>query len=103
MSSAAPALAPTVAPAAPGAPVTKKALTADHPTWCPGCGDFAVLAAFYKFLQKRNPEHEKTVTLAQIGCPPSPPYYVHGHRPHLIPPHAVPPTPRTHHAHPAPP
>src|SRR5205823_5820751 len=24
--------------------LTKKAITADHPTWCPGCGDFAVLA-----------------------------------------------------------
>ncbi len=21
--------------------LTKKAITADHPTWCPGCGDFA--------------------------------------------------------------
>jgi hypothetical protein len=30
--------------------LTKKAITADHPTWCPGCGDLAVLAAFYKVL-----------------------------------------------------
>ena len=28
-----------------GAPLTKKMLVADHPTWCPGCGDFAVLDA----------------------------------------------------------
>jgi 2-oxoglutarate ferredoxin oxidoreductase subunit beta len=34
--------------------LTKKALTADHPTWCPGCGDFAVLASFYKVLEKRQ-------------------------------------------------
>ena len=34
--------------------LTKKALTADHPTWCPGCGDFAVLAAFYKVLERRQ-------------------------------------------------
>src|SRR4029453_10045412 len=47
--------------------LTKKAITADHPTWCPGCGDFAVLAAFYKILEKRNLEHEKIVTLAGIG------------------------------------
>ena len=32
--------------------LTKKALTADHPTWCPGCGDFAVLAAFTRFSGK---------------------------------------------------
>ncbi|MDP9003589.1 MAG: hypothetical protein M3N12_02225, partial [Verrucomicrobiota bacterium] len=30
--------------------LTKKAITADHPTWCPGCGDFAVLASYYKVL-----------------------------------------------------
>ncbi|HEY1489444.1 MAG TPA: pyruvate ferredoxin oxidoreductase, partial [Verrucomicrobiae bacterium] len=48
--------------------LTKKAITADHPTWCPGCGDFAVLAAFYKVLEKRNLDHEKIVTLAGIGC-----------------------------------
>ena len=24
--------------------VTKKELVADHPTWCPGCGDFSCLA-----------------------------------------------------------
>src|SRR5689334_23821774 len=48
--------------------LTKKAITADHPTWCPGCGDFAVLASFYKILEKRNIDHEKIVTLAGIGC-----------------------------------
>src|SRR5205823_6212054 len=37
--------------------LTKKAITADQPTWCPGCGDFAVLAAFYKVLEKRNLDH----------------------------------------------
>jgi len=25
---------------APREKLTKKAITADHPTWCPGCGDF---------------------------------------------------------------
>src|SRR5579885_3687213 len=44
---------------APREKLTKKALTADHPTWCPGCGDFAVLAAFYKVLEKRQLDHEK--------------------------------------------
>src|SRR5207245_11243428 len=59
--------------------LTKKAITADHPTWCPGCGDFAVLAAFYKVLEKRNLEHEKIVTLAGIGCSSRFPYLVNGH------------------------
>ena len=45
--------------------LTKKALTADHPTWCPGCGDFAVLAGFYKVLEKRQLPHENIVTLGR--------------------------------------
>jgi len=26
-------------------PLTKKEIAADHPTWCPGCGDFSVARA----------------------------------------------------------
>src|SRR3989440_11643175 len=64
--------------------LTKKAITADHPTWCPGCGDFAVLASFYKVLEKRQLEHEKIVTLAGIGCSSRFPYFVNGHGAHFI-------------------
>ena len=77
----------TLAPApipAPGAPLTKKALTADHPTWCPGCGDFAVLAAFYRVLEKLNYPHEKIVTFAGIGCSSRFPYFVNTHGGHFI-------------------
>ena len=50
MSSAAPTL---TAPASSGGQaLTKKALVADHPTWSPGSGDFAVLAAFYRVLRQ---------------------------------------------------
>ena len=70
--------------------LTKKAITADHPTWCPGCGDFAVLASFYKVLEKRNLEHEKIVTLAGIGCSSRFPYFVNGHGAHYIHGRAVP-------------
>ncbi len=83
MSSAAPALAPTP-PAAPGAPLTKKILTADHPTWCPGCGDFAVLASFYRVLEKLQYPHEKIVTFAGIGCSSRFPYFVNTHGGHFI-------------------
>src|SRR5437773_9835720 len=70
--------------------LTKKAITADHPTWCPGCGDFAVLAAVYKLLEKRQLDHEKIVTLAGIGCSSRFPYYVSGHGAHYIHGRAVP-------------
>src|SRR5205085_109936 len=70
--------------------LTKKAITADHPTWCPGCGDFAVLASFYKVLEKKNLDHEKIVTLAGIGCSSRFPYFVNGHGAHFIHGRAVP-------------
>jgi len=70
--------------------LTKKALTADHPTWCPGCGDFAVLAAFYKVLERRQLPHENIVTLAGIGCSSRFPYFVNSHGAHFIHGRAVP-------------
>ena len=64
--------------------LTKKELTADHPTWCPGCGDFAVLASFYKMLERRQLTHENIVTLAGIGCSSRFPYFVNTHGGHFI-------------------
>jgi len=92
MSATAPSPAPTAptAPTAPApanngaAPLTKKVLTADHPTWCPGCGDFAVLASFYRVLEKLQYPHEKIVTFAGIGCSSRFPYFVNTHGGHFI-------------------
>jgi 2-oxoglutarate ferredoxin oxidoreductase subunit beta len=69
---------------APRGALTKKALTADHPTWCPGCGDFAVLAAFYRVLEKLQYPHENIVTFAGIGCSSRFPYFVNTHGGHFI-------------------
>lgn len=74
--------APATAPAADK--LTKKILTADHPTWCPGCGDFAVLASFYKVLEKLQYPHEKIVCVAGIGCSSRFPYFVNSHGIHFI-------------------
>jgi 2-oxoglutarate/2-oxoacid ferredoxin oxidoreductase subunit beta len=76
----------------PGQPdkLTKKALTSDHPTWCPGCGDFAVLSSFYKILEKANLPHENIVTLAGIGCSSRFPYFVNGYGAHFIHGRAIP-------------
>ena len=65
-------------------PLTKKILTADHPTWCPGCGDFAVLASFYRVLEKLQYPHEKIVTFAGIGCSSRFPYFVNTHGGHYL-------------------
>lgn len=64
--------------------LTKKDLSADHPTWCPGCGDFSVLAAFFKVLEKLQLPHEKICTIAGIGCSSRFPYFVNSHGVHFI-------------------
>jgi 2-oxoglutarate/2-oxoacid ferredoxin oxidoreductase subunit beta len=77
------AVAPaTAAPAADK--LTKKQLIADHPTWCPGCGDFAVLAMFYKVLEKLQYPQEKIVVVAGIGCSSRFPYFMNTHSLHFI-------------------
>jgi 2-oxoglutarate ferredoxin oxidoreductase subunit beta len=64
--------------------LTKKEISADHPTWCPGCGDFSVLALYFKLIEKRKLWHEKITTIAGIGCSSRFPYFVQAHGVHYI-------------------
>ena len=64
--------------------LTKKEVAADHPTWCPGCGDFSVLALYFKLIEKRKIWHEKITTVAGIGCSSRFPYFVQAHGAHYI-------------------
>src|SRR2546428_700294 len=65
-------------------PLTKNELAADQPTWCPGCGDFSVLALYFKLIEKRKIWHEKITTVAGIGCSSRFPYFVQAHGAHYI-------------------
>jgi 2-oxoglutarate ferredoxin oxidoreductase subunit beta len=38
------------------------------PIWCPGCGDFGVLSAFYKALADLNVDPANAVIVSGIGC-----------------------------------
>lgn len=42
--------------------------TEDHPIWCPGCGDFGVLAALYNSLAGLKINPKDLVVVAGIGC-----------------------------------
>ena len=64
--------------------LTKKEIAADHPTWCPGCGDYSVLARYFKLIAKRKLWHEKITTLSGIGCSSRFPYFVQAHGAHFI-------------------
>jgi len=74
----------TVPPSTDRKPLTKKELSADHPTWCPGCGDFSVLALYFKLIEKRKLWHEKITTISGIGCSSRFPYFVQTHGAHYI-------------------
>jgi len=47
-----------------------------HPVWCPGCGDFGVVAAVYQALAKLNLDPDRTVVVSGIGCSSRLPGYV---------------------------
>lgn len=64
--------------------LTKKEIAADHPTWCPGCGDFSILALYFKLIEKRKLWHEKITTISGIGCSSRFPYFVQGHGAHYL-------------------
>ena len=44
--------------------------------WCPGCGDFAVLAAVERLLESEQLAPEKTVFVSGIGCSSRFPHYL---------------------------
>src|SRR6266568_3036559 len=73
-----------VFPAQDRKPLTKKELAADQPTWCPGCGDFSVLALYFKLIEKRKIWHERITTVAGIGCSSRFPYFLQAHGAHYI-------------------
>ena len=65
-------------------PLTKKEIASDHPTWCPGCGDFSILALFFKLVEKKRLWQERIATVAGIGCSSRFPYFVQAHGAHFI-------------------
>ncbi len=72
-------------PACPASGIaTRASLKADKPTWCPGCGDYTVLATYQKLLEKRMLPQESIVTLSGIGCSSRFPYFVNTHSVHFI-------------------
>src|ERR1700744_5501808 len=52
--------------------------------WCPGCGDYAILAAFQGFLPELDVPRENLVIISGIGCSSRLPYYVNSYGMHSI-------------------
>jgi len=66
-------------------PLTRKDFTSDQEVrWCPGCGDYAVLAAVQGFLPELGIKRENTVFVSGIGCSSRFPYYLNTYGMHSI-------------------
>jgi len=74
------------------ATLTKKDFASDQETrWCPGCGDYAILATVQQFLPELGVPPERNVFVAGIGCSGRFAYYmstygmhgIHGRAPAL--------------------
>ena len=53
-----------------------KDYSGDKSTWCPGCGDFAVLSALYQALAQLELDPAKTVIVSGIGCSSRGPFFI---------------------------
>jgi 2-oxoglutarate ferredoxin oxidoreductase subunit beta len=64
---------------------TKKEFTSDQEVrWCPGCGDYAILAAVQGFLPDLGLKRENIVFVSGIGCSSRFPYYLDTYGMHSI-------------------
>src|SRR5919198_330336 len=52
--------------------------------WCPGCGDYAILAALQSFMPELDVPKERTVFVSGIGCAARFPYYMETYGMHSI-------------------
>ena len=71
----------------PNRPVklTRKDFATDQDVrWCPGCGDYAILAAVQKTLADVGVSRENTVFVSGIGCSSRFPYYMNTYGFHSI-------------------
>jgi 2-oxoglutarate/2-oxoacid ferredoxin oxidoreductase subunit beta len=67
------------------APQTKKDFTSDQEVrWCPGCGDYVILAAVQGFLPELGLRRENIVFVSGIGCSSRFPYYLDTYGMHSI-------------------
>jgi 2-oxoglutarate ferredoxin oxidoreductase subunit beta len=75
----------TVAGGATPPKLTAKDLKTDQEVrWCPGCGDYAILAAVQGFMPELGIGRERIVFVSGIGCSSRFPYYMNTYGMHSI-------------------
>jgi 2-oxoglutarate ferredoxin oxidoreductase subunit beta len=64
---------------------TRKDWSSDQEVrWCPGCGDYSILAAVQMLMPELNVKREDTVFISGIGCAARFPYYMNTYGMHSI-------------------
>ncbi|MFY9927421.1 MAG: 2-oxoacid:ferredoxin oxidoreductase subunit beta [Streptosporangiaceae bacterium] len=74
----------TLVPKAATRSATKDFKSDQEVRWCPGCGDYAILAAFQAFLPELEVPRENIAVISGIGCSSRLPYYVNSYGMHSI-------------------
>jgi 2-oxoglutarate ferredoxin oxidoreductase subunit beta len=65
--------------------LTKKDFESDQDVrWCPGCGDYSILANVQKMMPELGVPHENVVWVSGIGCSSRFPYYMNTYGFHTI-------------------
>src|SRR5688500_19493702 len=66
-------------------PTTRKDWSSDQEVrWCPGCGDYSILAAIQLLMPELDVRRENTVFVSGIGCAARFPYYMNTYGIHTI-------------------
>jgi 2-oxoglutarate/2-oxoacid ferredoxin oxidoreductase subunit beta len=73
---------PIVSPTGPALPVLGKSDT--KPTWCPGCGDFGVIAAVETAVKRLQIPPHNVVIVSGIGCSSNLPHFLSAYGFHAI-------------------
>src|SRR3974390_1496650 len=71
--------------AAPAAKLTRKDFVSDQDVrWCPGCGDYSILAQVQRVMPELGIPRENVVFISGIGCSSRFPYYMNTYGFHTI-------------------
>ena len=65
--------------------IDRKAYSSDQDVrWCPGCGDYAILASVQRLMPQLDVKRENVVFISGIGCSSRFPYYMETYGMHSI-------------------
>ncbi len=80
-----PAMPPGIGEAPGGGGLSRKDFASDQDVrWCPGCGDYAILATVQRLMPDLNVPREQMVFISGIGCSSRFPYYMETYGFHSI-------------------